>query len=338
MYRSALPVAGHTEWLAFLASPHPTEQCPSYEPHRQNMMGILDHLKADPHADPLSDEGAYHRLPAGVCLLCNGPWFCKCLAEKRSSWGRCRSRSRSRGVNHCRPPTSVFPGMVDIQQLRAISQESQSKVDQEVPALSQPASAKVVRNPPPRVAFPLECVTEVGGCSFCGGQTDWEEVKAHLSDEVLHLERCKPMFTAALRDYCTSVWLPNDKNYAPHVTRVVASLPLKLKFKIGITVDPENRFYHAPYAYSKPHTQERDGVRYVGMIIVHVHQERDRVATMEHCMQEAFKGNSNFKSRMTNMRSEFDDHIQFDHSDEENEAAPGPHCVYIVYGMPRARQ
>ena len=32
---------------------------------------------------------------------------------------------------------------------------------------------------------------------------------------------------------------------------------------------------------------------------------------------------------------QFDDHIRFDDSDEENEAAAGPHCVYIVFGMPR---
>ncbi len=64
------------------------------------------------------------------------------------------------------------------------------------------ASAKVVQNPPPRVAFefPHDSVTPDGGAFHCGGQTDWEQVEAHLSDEVLRLERCKPMFIAALRE------------------------------------------------------------------------------------------------------------------------------------------
>ncbi len=62
------------------------------------------------------------------------------------------------------------------------------------------------------------------------------------------------------------------------------------------------------------------------------------VAIVEHFMQANFKANSNFKNRIANMRSEFDDHIRFDDSDEENKAAAGPHCVYIVFGMPRARR
>ena len=74
----ALPVAGHTEWLAFLDLP-PTEQCAPYEPHRQHMIDILDRL----HADTLSDEGAYPRPPAGVCVVCNGAWFCKCLVGNK---------------------------------------------------------------------------------------------------------------------------------------------------------------------------------------------------------------------------------------------------------------
>ncbi len=63
MYGPALPVAGHTEWLAFLASP-PAEQRARYEAHRQYMIDILDGLDAD----PLSDEGAWH-IP-GSLLLC----------------------------------------------------------------------------------------------------------------------------------------------------------------------------------------------------------------------------------------------------------------------------
>ncbi len=78
-------------------------------------------------------------------------------------------------ANHSRPPPPLFAGMAEIQQHRRISHESQSKVDQEVGPSK--ASAKVVRNPPPRVAFPSERVTADGGASHCGGQTDWEEVE-----------------------------------------------------------------------------------------------------------------------------------------------------------------
>ncbi len=119
---------------------------------------------------------------------------------------------------------------------------------------------------------------------------------------------------------------------------MVGSLPKDLHFKIGITVDPDRRFYSAPYAYLNPRTQERDGVSYVGMIIAYVDHRRDMVASAEHFMQANFKAYSSFKHRIANVRSEFDDHILFDDSDEENEAAPGPHCVYIVFGMPRARR
>ena len=65
---------------------------------------------------------------------------------------------------------------------------------------SRKASAKGVQNPPPRFAFPPDSVTPDGGAFHCGGHADWEEWEAHLSDEVLRLERCEHMFIAALEE------------------------------------------------------------------------------------------------------------------------------------------
>ena len=114
---------------------------------------------------------------------------------------------------------------------------------------------------------------------------------------------------------------------------MVASLPLNLKFKIGITVDPDYRYYRASYAYNKLSAQERDGVRYSGMIIVYVHPVRSTVEMFEENMIDKFTADE-FKRRCVNVKKDLDDHIRFDHSDEEKTSASGPHCAYIVYGLP----
>ncbi len=74
-----------------------------------------------------------------------------------------------------------------------------------------------------------------------------------------------------------------------------------------------------------PRPRERwSKLNYAGMIVAYVHTRRGMVAIVEHFMQANFKANSNFKNRIANMRSDFDDHIPFDHSDEEDKAATGP--------------
>ena len=107
-----------------------------------------------------------------------------------------------------------------------------------------------------------------------------------------------------------------------------------MKFKIGITVDPEWRYYEAPYAYCRPCSQNRDGVRYEGMIIVYAHPVRDVVCAFETSLITLFKENLHFKCRIANVKEDFDNHICFSDSDEEMEHAPGPHCLYISYGLP----
>ena len=273
-----------------------------------HMIACLDILHSG-NDDPMP------RAPP-VCVRCNGLWICKC-----GIW-RVTPSSRSRSISRSPPP--VFPAIAEIRALR----ESQDEKDGGVgPRAARPPYRRAAR-PPPAVAFPSEC-----GGAHVPGQPDWEAVEALLEDDVLLLERCKPMFIEALADINISVWLPKDKDYARHMEQVVASLPLNLKFKIGITVDPDYRYYRASYAYNKLSAQERDGVRYSGMIIVYVHPVRSTVAMFEVNMIDKFTANE-FKHRCVNVKRDFDDHIHFDHSDEEKTSASGPHCAYIVWGLP----
>jgi len=268
----------------------------------ENMIQCLDIILSG-NDDPLP------RAPP-VCVRCNGAWCCVC-----DIWYVCR-RSRSRSISRSPPP--AFPAIAEIRALR----ESQDKKDGGVgPRAARPPYSRAAR-PPPAVA-----------CWLTWCQTDWEAVKALLEDDVLLLERCEPMFIEALADINTSVWLPKDKDYTRHIQRVVASIPKEYKFKIGITVDPDNRYYGAHYAYSKHRAQERDGVLYSGMIIVYVHPIRSTVSMLEMSQIDKYTTNE-FKHRCVNVKRDFDDHIRFDHSDEEKKSAPGPHCVYIVYGLP----
>ena len=307
---TGLPVAGHDEWMQLLSLPR-AEQAAHLQPQMQNMTQCLDIIVAG------NDDVPLPRAPP-VCVRCNGLWLCVCAVRSVHECRRRRSRSISRS------PSPVFPAIAE---LRA-SRESQDKKDGGLgPRAARPPYGRAAR-PPPAVAFPSE-----SGGAHVGGQTDWEAVKALLEDDVLLLERCKPMFIEALADINTSVWLPKDKDYIRHIEQVVASIPLELKFKIGITVDPDYRYYGAHYAYDKPRAQEKDGVRYSGMIIVYVHPVRSTVAMLEVNMIHNFTTNE-FKRRCVNVKRDFDDHIRFNHSDEEKESAPGPHCVYIVYGLP----
>ena len=78
---------------------------------------------------------------------------------------------------------------------------------------------------------------------------------------------------------------------------------------------------------------EQHALRYSSMIIVYVHQVRSTVAMFEHNMIHEFTAHE-FKHRCVNVKRDFGDHIPFNHSDEEKKSAPGPHCAYIVYGLP----
>ena len=309
---TGLPVAGPVEWRALLSLPS-AELEAHLQPQMQNMIQCLDIILAGNDGVPLP------RAPP-VCVRCNGLWLCVCgIIECRHKCRRSRSRSNSGS------PPPVFPAIAEIR-----ARESQDKRDggvgpqaarQPYSRAARPAYSRAARPPP------------AGACWLMWCQTDWEAVKALLEDDVLLLERCEPMFIEALADINTSVWLPKDKDYTRHIQRVVASIPVEFKFKIGITVDPDNRYYRAHYAYDKQRAQERDGVLYSGMIIVYVHPIRSTVSMLETSQIDKYTTNE-FKHRCVNVKRDFDDHIRFDHSDEEKKSAPGPHCAYIVYGVP----
>ena len=148
------------------------------------------------------------------------------------------------------------------------------------------------------------------------------------------MDRCRPVLQNAIEDLRISVWLSKDTDIVRHVHKVVRSLPTQKKFKIGITEDPEWRYWRAPYAYTLPKSKEGDGVQYEGMILVYVHPVRDVVGAFETCLIDKYKEDILHKSRLANIKVDFDDHIRYDDSDEETEHGPGPHCLYIVYGEP----
>jgi len=186
-----------------------------------------------------------------------------------------------------------------------------------------------IGNPPPA---PLFNSTSTHSLGASGPQKELIEVMAVLPTKTTRMERCRPMLQNALEDLRISVWLSKDADIVRHVHKVVCSLPTQMKFKIGITEDPEWRYYEAPYAYTLAKYKERDGVQYEGMILVLVHPVRDVVAAFETCLINKYKEDILHKSRIANIKVDFDDHIRYDDSDEETEHGAGPHCLYIVYG------
>ena len=325
---AGFPVASPTEWQQFLALPI-EEQRPHLQAHSECLNAVLDGMP-DPFTNPLPG------VPI-VCVACKDVWCCRCTERNvhrlcKDKWlchqpyWDCRSQTwRPRSRSPPPPP----PGIVFIQQL-GLTENKEKKLRQaEVkntkmdPRSGTTASGKVASS-----------AAGGGSSRITGPQTDLEAVMARLDKGVLRLERTKPMLQLALEDLRMQVWLSPDTDYVRHVRRVVDSLPHHMNFKVGITVCPEARYYHARYAYCLPSAQERDGVRYEGMIIVYVHAVRDVVGMMEHTFIHILKVNVHLKSRVANVKVDFDNHIEFDHSDEETEAAPGPHSFYIVWGPP----
>jgi hypothetical protein len=163
------------------------------------------------------------------------------------------------------------------------------------------------------------------------GQKDWAAVKKLLQPKTLRLERTEPMFKELLSDARIRVWLPRTKHYVQHCQCVVASIPNGHRFKIGITVCPNTRYYEAHYGYAKPRTQQRDLVRYSSMVVMYTHHSRDVIAMMEHALIAHF--HVHMKYRCANRKIDFDDHIRFDESaSSQAEDSPGPHSLYCCHG------
>jgi hypothetical protein len=179
--------------------------------------------------------------------------------------------------------------------------------------------------------FPLDYHCCASGIPV--GQADWPAIKKLLPEKVLRLERCKGMFEALLEDLHASVWLPPDGNVLPHVQRVIGALLPGHHFKFGIAIDALDRLHHAEYAYRKPETQQREGVKFEGMYVVYVHPVRAVVAFAEHACIHYFKENCLTSARCVNKKADLDDQKHFDDSDEEREDAQGPHVLYITFGV-----
>jgi hypothetical protein len=152
-----------------------------------------------------------------------------------------------------------------------------------------------------------------------------------LDTKVLKLQRTREMFEKVFGDCCLKVWLCPNKDYIAHCSRVIADMPLKKMFKIGITVDPHTRFYMPHYAYAREYQQKKDGVKYEGMVVLRVHVNREVIATLEHCLIKIFKDKAGF--RCVNRKVDEDQKSwNDDSSNSESEDGPGPHTLYVVYG------
>ncbi len=185
--------------------------------------------------------------------------------------------------------------MVRIQRLSlgAIHDELQERLQRK--AKLQEPSQKAFKAPDPA---PGPAAGSAAGPSVSGhpvGQRTWEAVRALLPEKVLRLERCKPMFEDLLADLRISVWLPKDTHIVQHVKQVANSLLPGMRFKIGVTVDPNWRYYEAGYAYCKNTSHERDGVRYEGMIVVYAHPVRDVVCAFETSLITQYRADFLFK-------------------------------------------
>ena len=104
-----------------------------------------------------------------------------------------------------------------------------------------------------------------------------------MSEEVLNLERTKKLFEELLTDHRIHINLPQNTFYIQHSNAVINKLPMHYRFKIGITDNPDERYYNKPYAYRMQHIQEGDGVKYCGMVLIYVHHVRVRERAQTHC-------------------------------------------------------
>ena len=245
-------------------------------------------------------------------------WWCNCGVQAASNL-------------RDRPPP---PGMVEIVK-RRIEAEAKAPPDCREEVLRKRQKINKV------ATTPLTCVTTPPTSSSQPaeslGQKTWKAVEKVLKPKTLRLERTKPMFEELLGDLRISINLPITLYYLPHCKQVVASLPQNHRFKIGITVCPNNRFYEAHYAYSKPRAQERDWVRYSGMIVLFTHYSRDTIAVMEHALITHFSQSlrQSMRYRCANRKTDVDDHIRFDEScSSDDEHSPGPHSLYVSHGKP----
>ena len=156
-----------------------------------------------------------------------------------------------------------------------------------------------------------------------------------MTDKVLRLERTETMFRELVDDLRISVNLATNRHYIQHAKGVIAALNPRHRFKIGITVNPDERMYTKHYAYTKPDTQERDRVMYGNMIVLFAHQTREVIAMMEHVL--IVNWHQHAPRRCANRKIDFDNHIDFALSGSGSDYdSAGPHFLYKAHGEPKA--
>ena len=198
-------------------------------------------------------------------------------------------------------------------------------------ALVPPAASAKTQ---PQAASTASLTNTSAGSTGCFGQKNWEAVEKLLPPRTLRLERTFLMFEELLSDLHMQVCLPSDTFYIQHCKRVVATIPKDHRFKIGITVCPNYRYYEPHYAYSKPRAQERDRVRYCNMVVVFTHHSRDTIAMLEHTF--IHHCHTFLPRQCANKKLDYDDQHtrrgddESGSSDEPNSA--GPHSLYICHG------
>ena len=197
----------------------------------------------------------------------------------------------------------------------------------------QPEEHKRLKVPPAEVYV----LGKVSSTSMPEGQTTMSDIEARLPRNIIFMDRSPQMHKAILEDARLRIWLPRNLNIHQHVVQVVHALlswRSSLRFKIGITVDVLYRFNTADYAYVKPHSHLRDGVRYEGMHVVYVHKTRSTIAMAEHMAINNLLDCKEFQSKIANKKTVLDTHIPGDESDDDRYDAVGPHYLYIAWGEP----
>jgi len=169
------------------------------------------------------------------------------------------------------------------------------------------------------------------------GQTTMMDIEALLPENIIFMERSRQMHERILNEPRLRIWLPRALHIHQHIVKVVRALlswRSSLLFKVGIAVDVHHRFHTAHYAYMKPLSHLRDGVRYEGMHVVYIHKTRSTIAMAEHMAINNLLDCKEFQSKIANKKTDLDTHIPGDESDDDRYDAVGPHYLYIAWGEP----
>ncbi len=183
------------------------------------------------------------------------------------------------------------------------------------------------------------------------GQATWGQIVDVLKSwgkigaACLKLDRTKQVFKVLLEDYRLMVWLPVHLDFIGHVQSIVAQMSEQMLFKVGVTIDPELRYWgtssifdfaggSSHYAYSQEYAKNKDKVEYEGLIVVTVNCNREAIEALEHGAIKFLK--QLFPRRCVNRKEDQDS--KQDRDEGSGDEAVGPHFLYVAYGLPRHRQ